>query len=1364
MNKKSLFLSAVIFLSLSISSLVSAGTIYQNFEPDNGIPINIWSRTLEGRASVVDRHDGVYLGQNAARYESGWNWNGLGINTTPQLVDFKQVNNDRFTFWTLAFPHVTCQVWGCDTAVDNNIGISFHDASKYANGGFDVWTVKKAKYKQWTKLDVLFSQLPPDFDLKHISQIQFINYWPGKYYLDDFHAVREDRVYQSFNQGNRSGTTDSDYGWRWNDADIVGLSKDGEPVYEGSHSWKMVLNGKWGGGGIASEQQNYFFNKETKSAEQSFWHNNFLPQNNDRLSLWVYALPENGMDNNINIQIYDHGAHSTDETKAQVWTKLAARYGQWTQLEVLFKDLPVDLNLEDIDKIQIQDYWAGTFYIDDIRATGPRLKISEAALKSLAKAMWDYVPGTDLNANFRLQESVDGPDGPWVTIYSGAQYEFQLSALTPRWLRVRWEENFKGKNSLPYASPWSLPIEYKPRPVFLNYQALTNGFLMWENISQTNSHELQQAFSPAGPWTTTFKGPHQPTDRSNAFVGYWYRLRAIKETNNQISDFTPWSRPQKYDPGKGFVKAVGTALRGQDGLGDELVLSGVNLGNAFLIEDWMTGYGQADSPPIPDDWTLRQVLTDRFDANHAELLYRQHQNAYLNDWDYDFLVESPFTMVRLPIYYRNLMDDNGNFLLDPSDPNLFYQIDRVVNAFSDRGIYVLIDLHGAPGSQNAEFHSGRKDFNKLFEPSPAGETYRNRTENLWREIAKHYQNNPWVLGYDLLNEPTGAPTPTVLADFYDRLYRAIREVDTNHLIVMEGIWDWDTLPNPTDYGWQNVSYQFHYYCPMIAEPQKPADPLPVMGKSCANYGSMASRLEYQKAFIDAKVAQSRQNLYKVPVMVGEFNAFDQKEVWEYYLQTFNAQKWSWAVWSLKDHASPSNWGLFNHAHYDLPLPRFRAIEADGSAGDSFSTLLAKVQRYATGEYHVANVTLQNILKKYAAYPLYQTAKPEIFSLSSRQILSPSTFIVKGRNFGVTQGKSTVTVNSLALTAIRWSDQEIAVYFPTGQTLGNKKVVVTTAQGTSNPADLIIIAPQATKEVLGMQPAPDGTFTILGQKMCDTPGRVEFFPSTCVDEPPGSAACNHGDAAITFWSENLIKGYVPPDYAPGSFGGAKIHCSYGGQLYPTMIPPNRPPVFNLILNRIIAEGRLLSFGISATDPDGDPLTYSVIGLPAGAKFNGQTFSWTPNYSQAGKYNVTFQVTDGTFKIQKAMTITVVDTPLPDLVVTVLNGPGSALAGSKIAVRNTIKNQGKAPSGNLISIVIYLSKDPVITTADRWIYSRTTTKLVPGSSNTLLSTVVIPSNVVAGTYYLGAIVDYNNAHLESNESNNSLLGNSIQINRN
>ena len=157
MNKKSLFLSAVILLSLSISSLVSAGTIYQNFEPDNGIPINIWSRTLEGRASVVDRHDRVYLGQNAARYESGWNWNGLGINTTPQLVDFKQVNNDRFTFWTLAFPHVTCQVWGCDTAVDNNIGISFHDASKYANGGFDVWTVKKAKYKQWTKLDVLFS-------------------------------------------------------------------------------------------------------------------------------------------------------------------------------------------------------------------------------------------------------------------------------------------------------------------------------------------------------------------------------------------------------------------------------------------------------------------------------------------------------------------------------------------------------------------------------------------------------------------------------------------------------------------------------------------------------------------------------------------------------------------------------------------------------------------------------------------------------------------------------------------------------------------------------------------------------------------------------------------------------------------------------------------------------------------------------------------------------------------------------------------------------------------------------------------------------------------------------------------------------
>ncbi len=1354
------FAAACLFLALNVSS--EAGMIYQNFEPDLGTPVNIWSRTLEGHASVVDRHDGVHLGQNAARYESGWQWNGLGINTYPNVVDFKQTNNDRLTFWILAFPHVTCQIYGCDTAIDNTVGVEIHDNGHYGNGGVTVWTVPKARYKQWTKLEILFSQLPMDFNLREISQIQFLNFWPGKYYLDDFHAVRQDRVYQSFNQETRSGTTDNDYGWKWNDADATTLSGFGEPVYEGGHSWTMNLKEHWGGGGIKSQQENYFFNKETNQAEQSFWHNDFLPEQNDRLSLWIMAFPENGMDNNLNVQMYDHDQHSTDQNKAQFWNKIAARYGQWTRLEVPFKDLPADLNLHDIDKIQIQQYWKGLFYIDDIRATGPHPVIKQSNL-SQGLIVWDPIPGAQ---NYRLQESWQGPDGPWTTIYSASQTNFKTDRLGGAWYRVRWEEKFADKKTIPYYSPWSDVAEYHPPTVNLKFNALLNGLLIFNSIPQASAYQLQMAPEPAGPWTQIYQGPPLLSPLT-ASVGKWYRARAIKQNNGDMTDFTSWSRPQVYSSsGTGFVKASGTVLKNRDGNGEEVILNGYNLGNYLLTEDWMTGFGTADEPKIPDEWTLRNILTARFGVAQAENLLRVFENAYLNDYDFDLLSRTNVSLVRLPIYYRNLMDENGQFILNSQGQIDFTQIDRVVDAMADRGIYTLLDLHGAPGSQNGEAHSGQKGLSKLFETSAAGEISRARTETLWKEIAKHYKNNTWVLGYDLLNEPVGAPNSAVLADFYDRLYLAIRAIDSNHVIMMEGIWDWETLPNPMDRNWHNVAYQFHYYCPMVAQPQKTDDPRPVMGVSCADYGSMEERFAYQKAFIDAKVANSRQELYQVPAMVGEFSAHDDKPSWDYYFQTFNQQKWSWTVWSYKDHSSPSNWGMVNHAFYDEDLPKFRASQATvpPASGDSYNDLTRKLSKYTTADYQVINEALKNIVNGHGKdiFPLYPASKPEILSVSPHQIISPGFVYINGRNFGAGKGSSTIKVNGSDFIPTAWSNHQIVLNLDPGQPLGKNQIVVTGPQGTGDTAEIIVNGPSPTIEIKNIQSNPDGTFTISGSGMCDTPGTVEFFPTTCIDNPPGSAACNHGDAAIISWSENLIKGFVPPDFIPANPGGsAKIHCLYGGPLYPTMIPENRAPVWEPIPNRFINEGQNLSFKITATDPDGDPLVYSVDVLPTGASFTQQTFAWTPNYNQSGKYTVTFRVSDGSLTAQQNVMITVVNVKLPDLIVTELSGPARGLTPGTISVRNTIKNQGQAATGGLVAIAIYLSKDPVITTSDTRIYSRTVTNLVPGSSNTLLSRIPLSRVLSPGRYYLGAIVDYNNQRLEQNENNNSLIGNAIEI---
>ena len=112
--------------------------------------------------------------------------------------------------------------------------------------------------------------------------------------------------------------------------------------------------------------------------------------------------------------------------------------------------------------------------------------------------------------------------------------------------------------------------------------------------------------------------------------------------------------------------------------------------------------------------------------------------------------------------------------------------------------------------------------------------------------------------------------------------------------------------------------------------------------------------------------------------------------------------------------------------------------------------------------------------------------------------------------------------------------------------------------------------------------------------------------------------------------------------------------------------NRPPGLTEIGDRSVDENNALSLTVSGADPDDDELTYSATGLPAGARFTDQTFTWTPAPNQTGSYEITFAVTDGDLFASETITVMVVavapdeapptvarQSPIPDAIQVPLN---------------------------------------------------------------------------------------------------------------
>jgi len=372
-------------------------------------------------------------------------------------------------------------------------------------------------------------------------------------------------------------------------------------------------------------------------------------------------------------------------------------------------------------------------------------------------------------------------------------------------------------------------------------------------------------------------------------------------------------------PRLSMLHADGPKMR--DASGKEVVLRGFNVGGWLLQESYIL---QTDT--LNCQWRIKQGLLRTMPEAQMEDFYRQYRANFITKADIDFIAKQGFNCVRLPFHYdlfltaaqrharteamlspknvagyvqslSNWYDQNQLF----TDKSLegFRQIDNVLNWCAANNLYVILDLHAAPGGQGTD-----RNINDNFLPLDLWKRhdakgrliYQDITVRLWEKLAARYKADGRVAMYDLINEPHGLTVEngmsgdnTELSALYSRLIEAVRAQNDPHLLLLEGNGYGNEYTNLTPdklaiRDKRNLAYNAHrYWCPNTPETTD-ANP------------NQINLIKNLAAFRDR---------WQVPVWVGETGE-NSNEWFAAAVQGLNAQNIGWCHWNIKRVNSPAS--------------------------------------------------------------------------------------------------------------------------------------------------------------------------------------------------------------------------------------------------------------------------------------------------------------------------------------------------------------------------------------------------------------------------------------------------------------------------
>ncbi|KAK2787853.1 hypothetical protein FQN52_007032 [Onygenales sp. PD_12] len=220
----------------------------------------------------------------------------------------------------------------------------------------------------------------------------------------------------------------------------------------------------------------------------------------------------------------------------------------------------------------------------------------------------------------------------------------------------------------------------------------------------------------------------------------------------------------------GILKVRGTEI--VDGNGDVIVLRGTAVGGWLNMENFITGFPGHEHQH-------RAAMRKALGQEKYEYFFDKLLDYFFTEADAKFFASLGLNCIRIPFNHRHLEDDMNPRVLKMEG---FKYLDRVIELCAKEKIYTILDMHTVPGGQNPDWHADNPSSYAAFWDY---KDHQDRTVWLWQQIAARYKGNPWVAGYNPMNEPCD-PEHIRLPAFYDRIEEAIRQVDPDHILYLDG--------------------------------------------------------------------------------------------------------------------------------------------------------------------------------------------------------------------------------------------------------------------------------------------------------------------------------------------------------------------------------------------------------------------------------------------------------------------------------------------------------------------------------------------------------------------------------------------------